>query len=55
MTPLTRLLREPLLHFAAVGGMIFLVFAAFDDTDQAPADMIVISPERIDCDNSPVI
>ncbi len=48
MIQLVRLLREPLLHFTAIGGLIFLVFAALDDVDQTPPDMIVISPERID-------
>jgi len=43
-----RLLREPLLHFLAIGGLIFLLFAAVDDTRLAPTDVIVITPERID-------
>ena len=43
-----RLLREPLLHFLAIGSLIFLLFAAVDDTREAPADVIVITPERID-------
>ena len=42
-----RLLREPLLHFLAIGGLIFLVFAAVDDNRETPADVIVIGPERI--------
>ena len=48
MTLLKRLLREPLLHFLAIGGLIFLFFAAVDDTSDAPADVIVVTPERID-------
>jgi hypothetical protein len=48
MTMLTRLLREPLLHFAVLGGIFFLAFAMLDDSDQVPADVIVVSPERID-------
>ena len=32
MNLLMRLLREPLLHFLAIGGLIFLLFAAIDDT-----------------------
>ena len=48
MTHLMRFLREPLLHFFALGGVIFLVFAAVDDARKSPADVIVISPERID-------
>jgi hypothetical protein len=43
-----RLLREPLFHFIAIGGLIFLLFAAVDDMGEAPADVIVITPERID-------
>ena len=46
LTP--RLLREPLLHFLAIGGLIFLLFVAVDDTREAPADVIVITPARID-------
>ena len=48
MKLLMRLLREPLLHFFAIGGLIFLIFTAVDDTRDAPADVIVITPERID-------
>jgi hypothetical protein len=48
MKLLMRLLREPLLHFLAIGGMIFVLFAAVDDTREAPTDVIVITPERID-------
>jgi hypothetical protein len=43
-----RLLREPLLHFLAIGGLIFLLFVAVDDMTEAPADVIVVTPERID-------
>ena len=48
MKLLLRLLREPLLHFLTIGGLIFLLFVAVDDTRQAPTDVIVITPERID-------
>ena len=48
MKLLLRLSQEPLLHFLAIGGLIFLLFAAIDDTRQAPTDVIVITPERID-------
>ena len=44
---LLRLLREPLVHFAAIGGLIFAVFAALNDASGPPADVIVITPERI--------
>ena len=47
MKRLRRLLREPLLHFAALGGLIFLLFAAFNDTEVKPDDLIVVTPERI--------
>jgi hypothetical protein len=48
MKQLMRLLREPLFHFIAIGGLIFAVFAAVNDAREAPADVIVIAPERID-------
>ena len=48
MKLLLRLLREPLLHFLMIGGLIFLLFAATDDRDQTPTEVIVITPERID-------
>jgi hypothetical protein len=48
MKQLMRLLREPLVHFIAIGGLIFAVFAAVNDAREAPADVIVIAPERID-------
>ena len=48
MKLLLRLLREPLFHFIAIGGLIFVVYTAVDDTCEAPADVIVITPERID-------
>ena len=48
MKLLLRVLREPLLHFLAIGGLIFLLFAAVDDTRRAPTDVIVVGPERIE-------
>ncbi len=48
MNLLMRLLREPLFHFIAIGGLIFALYAVVDDTGEAPADVIVIVPERID-------
>jgi hypothetical protein len=47
MKRLTRLLREPLLHFAALGGLIFLFFAVINETQVKPGDLIVVTPERI--------
>jgi len=43
-----RLLREPLLHFFALGGLIFLFYAAISDPASAPVNAIVIGPERIE-------
>jgi len=43
-----RLLREPLFHFAAIGGLIFAVFGVLNDDAEPPADLIVISADRID-------
>jgi hypothetical protein len=48
MKRLLRLLREPLFHFIAIGGLIFALYAAVDDAREAPADVIVITPARID-------
>jgi hypothetical protein len=43
-----RLLQEPLLHFLAIGGLIFLLFAAVSGPSPAPTDTIVVGPERIE-------
>ncbi len=43
-----RLLREPLLHFLAIGGLIFLLFTALSDPGPGPADTIVVGPERME-------
>ncbi len=48
MNHLLRLLREPLLHFLAIGGLIFVLFAAVAGPGPEPADTIVIGPERIE-------
>jgi hypothetical protein len=48
MKLLQRLLREPLFHFIVIGGLFFLLFAAVEDSREAPADVIVITPARID-------
>lgn len=44
---LMRLLREPLLHFAVIGGLIFLLYAAIAGPAPAPTNVIVVGPERI--------
>jgi len=43
-----RLLREPLLHFITIGGLMFVVYAAMNEQPVTPPDMIVISSGRID-------
>jgi hypothetical protein len=43
-----RLLREPLLHFAALGGLIFVFYAVVSDPAPAPVNSILIGPERIE-------
>ena len=43
-----RLLREPLLHFVVLGGMIYLVFVAVSGARKAPIDHIVVTPQRVD-------
>jgi hypothetical protein len=48
MKHLRRLLREPLLHFFAIGGLIFLLYGAISNTGKEAADVIVITPARID-------
>jgi hypothetical protein len=48
MKLLTRFLREPLFHFIAIGSLIFALYAVVNETGEAPADVIVIMPQRID-------
>ncbi len=45
---LQRFLREPLLHFIAIGGLLFLIYTAVNDIGQNSPDTIFITPERID-------
>ena len=45
---LSRLLREPLLHFLAIGGAIFLFFAAVTGPGPGPTNTIVVGPEQIE-------
>ena len=44
---LQRFLREPLLHFIAIGGLFFLIFTVANDTYEKSTDTIIITPERI--------
>jgi hypothetical protein len=48
MRHLARLLREPLLHFLAIGGLIFLLFGVVAGPSPDPTDTIVVGPERIE-------
>ncbi len=48
MKQMQRLLREPLLHFLALGGLIFALFAAVSDPTPTPVNTIVIGPARIE-------
>jgi hypothetical protein len=48
MTLWKRLLREPLLHFVAIGGLIFALYAALQEPAPTPANEIVITPQRIE-------
>lgn len=48
MTNLSRLLREPLLHFFLIGSAIFGIYAATATPGPPPVDMISIGPERIE-------
>jgi len=45
---LVRLLREPLLHFFAVGGLIFILYANGGDLGKTSSDVISISAGQID-------
>ena len=47
MKPFARLLREPLLHFALIGGLVFAVHAIVDEPREPLAEVIVVGPERI--------
>ncbi len=48
MKPIARLLREPLLHFFAFGGLIFLLYTAVSGPSPEPAEVIVVGPEQIE-------
>lgn len=48
MMLVARLLREPLLHFLAFGGLIFVLYTTVSPPAPPPADTIVIGPERIE-------
>jgi len=48
MKLLMRFLREPLFHFIAIGSLIFALYAVVGETGEAPANVIVIMPQRID-------
>jgi hypothetical protein len=45
---LLRLLREPLVHFLVIGGLMFAVFTAMNGANEPPPHVIVITPARID-------
>jgi hypothetical protein len=45
---LLRLLAEPLLHFAIIGGLIFTLYPLVEDFRNAPRNVIVVSTARID-------
>lgn len=42
-----RLLLEPLLHFAVIGGLIFVLYSSLAGPGPAPINVITIGPERI--------
>jgi len=42
------LVTEPMVHFLILGGLLFGLFAAVARPGPAPADTIVVTPERID-------
>ena len=48
MKLLQRFLREPLLHFLAIGGLIFVLYTVVSGPAPAPVNTIVIGPEHIE-------
>lgn len=48
MTLVQRLLREPLMHFLAIGISLFLVFGLVSEPGPDPADTIVVGPDQIE-------
>ena len=48
MKLVARLLREPLFHFLAAGGLIFALYSALSGPAPEPVDTIVIGPQRIE-------
>jgi hypothetical protein len=48
MTSMQRLLREPLLHFLLLGGMIFVLYLAVSEPAPPPTNTITIGPARIE-------
>lgn len=44
---LQRFLREPLLHFIAIGGLFFLIYSVVNDAGENSTDTIFITSERI--------
>ena len=48
MKPISRLLREPLVHFLIIGGLLFALYTALTGPGPAPRDTIVVAPERIE-------
>ena len=48
MTSTQRLLREPLLHFLLLGGMIFVLYLAVSEPAPPPTNIITIGPARIE-------
>ncbi len=48
MKRLSRMLREPLVHFLALGGLIFGLFGAVGEPRPEPAESIDVGPEHIE-------
>jgi len=46
MQILNRLLREPLLHFIVIGGLVFAVYYLTRGYDKTPSDLILVTPEK---------
>jgi len=48
MNSVKRLLREPLVHFLVIGGLLFALYTAVSGPAPVPRNAIVIEPERIE-------
>lgn len=48
MSLIRRITAEPLLHFLALGAVLFLVYGALDDSPDEPGDAIVVTEAQVE-------